>query len=467
MNSIVDVSAPAAAMIGSVVNTPCGSGAPSRRSESSPFQTELGQYQSVASANTTTSAPDCSAATADATDAPNRPARSPPSPTMNWVPPPESAGASGKCRPYQAVRSVSVFGAMPASPSHTGSVAGKGQRRRTGSGSVARVLQLGFRLELYRSAELRVPFDLVRLAEDLGFHSVWTAEAYGSDALSPLAALAPATSRIKLGTAVVQLAGRPPATLGMQAMTIDALAGGGRMIIGIGVSGPQIVEGWYGQPWGKPNARLRDYITILRQVIAREGPVTHDGPEISLPYTGPGALGQGKPLKSILHSPSDIPIWLASVGPRNTELCAELCDGWLPMGLPAGGHDRELPTSSMRGSPDERLIARATSSRCSPDSPSTSPTTCKGWLDSIRPYRATYVGGMGSESHNYHVESMAKRGFADDAARIQELFLAGRREEAIAAMPDEACCRARWSARPRHPRSSGRRVASCRPGSPA
>src|SRR5439155_8907168 len=169
--------------------------------------------------------------------------------------------------------------------------------------------------------------------------SVWTAEAYGSDALSPLAYLAAVTDRIKLGTAVVQLAARPPATLAMHAMTIDALAGGNRMIIGIGVSGPQIVEGWYGQPWGKPNARLRDYITILRKVIAREGPVTHEGPEISLPYRGPGALGQGKPLKSILHSPSDIPIWLASVGPRNTALCAELCDGWLPMGLPPRGTD--------------------------------------------------------------------------------------------------------------------------------
>jgi F420-dependent oxidoreductase-like protein len=196
------------------------------------------------------------------------------------------------------------------------------------------VLKLGLRLELYRSPTVQIPYDLVRRAEELGFHSVWTAEAYGADALTPLAAIAARTERIKLGTAVVQLAGRPPAMLGMQAMTIDAIAGGGRMIVGIGLSGPQIVEGWYGQPWGKPNARLRDYVEILRDVLRREGPVTHDGPEISLPFTGPGALGQGKPLKSILHAPSDIPIWLASVGPKNTALCAELCDGWLPMGLP-------------------------------------------------------------------------------------------------------------------------------------
>jgi len=300
------------------------------------------------------------------------------------------------------------------------------------------VLKLGLRLEFFRRARLDVPYDLVRLADDLGFHSVWTAEAYGADALTPLAALAPMTNQIKLGTAVVQLAARPPATLAMQAMTIDALAGGGRMIIGIGVSGPQIVEGWYGQPWGKPNARLRDYITIVRKVIAREGPVSHDGPEISLPYTGPGALGQGKALKSILHAPSDIPIWLASVGPRNTELCAELCDGWLPMGLPpTGTDDPDVARTLANG------FARRTDARPVDDFEVFSglgvviTDDVQGWLDGQRPFRATYVGGMGSSSHNYHVESMARRGFPEAAARIQELFLAGRREEAIAAMPDE------------------------------
>jgi F420-dependent oxidoreductase-like protein len=306
------------------------------------------------------------------------------------------------------------------------------------------VLKLGLRLELYRSPTVQIPYDLVQRAEELGFHSVWTAEAYGADALTPLAAIAARTERIKLGTAVVQLAGRPPAMLGMQAMTIDAIAGGGRMIVGIGLSGPQIVEGWYGQPWGKPNARLRDYVEILRDVLRREGPVTHDGPEISLPYTGPGALGQGKPLKSILHAPSDIPIWLASVGPRNTALCAELCEGWLPMGLPPLGTDDPDVAAALDAGFARRVEGSGTDGRGAADFDVFNGLTVKitddvkGWLDSIRPYRATYVGGMGSASHNYHVESMAKRGFADDAARIQELFLAGRREEAIAAMPDEA-----------------------------
>ena len=302
------------------------------------------------------------------------------------------------------------------------------------------MLKLGLRLDLFRSATVRVPYDVVQRAEDLGFHSVWTAEAYGADAMTPLAAIAAVTKRIKLGTAVVQLAGRPAAMLGMQAMTVDALAGGGRMIVGLGVSGPQIVEGWYGQPWGKPTARLRDYITILRQVIAREGPVTHEGPEISLPYTGPGALGQGKPLKSILHSPSDIPIWLASVGPRNTELCAELCDGWLPMGLPAEGTDAPDVAAAL-GAGFARRAASGSSGRDAFEVFTglgvVITDDVQGWLDRQRPFRATYVGGMGSASHNYHVQAMAKRGYATEAARIQELFLAGRREEAIAAMPDE------------------------------
>ncbi|HET6873608.1 MAG TPA: LLM class flavin-dependent oxidoreductase, partial [Acidimicrobiales bacterium] len=192
-------------------------------------------------------------------------------------------------------------------------------------------MKLAYRLELYRSARLEMPLDLVLRAEALGFHSVWSAEAYGTDALSPLAYLAAVTRRIKLGTGVAQLAARAPATLAMHAMTIDALAGGDRVIIGVGVSGPQIVEGWYGQPWGRPNPRLRDYLQIMRKVLDREAPVTHDGTEISLPYRGPGSIGQGKPIRTILHPPARVPLWLAAGGPRNTELCAELCDGWLPM----------------------------------------------------------------------------------------------------------------------------------------
>src|SRR6187551_742481 len=185
----------------------------------------------------------------------------------------------------------------------------------------------------YSGAELKLPVDKVLLAERLGFDSVWTAEAYGSDAITPLAYLAALTKRIRLGTGIMQLAARPPASAAMAAGTVDALAGGDRMIAGLGVSGPQIVEGWYGQPWGRPYYRLRDYAQIMKKVFAREEPVTHDGKEFQLPYHGPGTLGIGKPLKSILHMNPNIPVWLGSGTETNVRLAAEVCDGILPLGF--------------------------------------------------------------------------------------------------------------------------------------
>src|SRR6516225_874071 len=172
------------------------------------------------------------------------------------------------------------------------------------------MLKLGLNLG-YSGASLKIPVELVQRAEALGYDSVWTAEAYGSDAVTPLAYLAARTSRIKLGTAIMQLAARTPANAAMSAATVDAMAGGGRFIAGIGVSGPQIVEGWYGQPWGRPYYRMKDYVAIMRKIFAREAPVTHEGKEISLPFTGPGSSGLGKPLKSILHM-NQIPIYLAT-----------------------------------------------------------------------------------------------------------------------------------------------------------
>jgi F420-dependent oxidoreductase-like protein len=294
------------------------------------------------------------------------------------------------------------------------------------------VVKLALRLDVYRAAKLSVPMDLVLAAERLGYHSVWSAEAYGTDALSPLAYLAGLTKRIKLGTSVVQLAARPPATLAMHAMTIDALAGGGRVIIGIGVSGPQIVEGWYGQPWGHPNARLRDYVSIVRKVLDRDMPVTHEGPEISLPYRGPGSIGQGKALRSILHPAAPIPLWLAAGGPRNTRLCAEVADGWLPMGLSRdGSHLRDLEQGwqARGGRPPDFEVFTGCSVELTDD--------VADALDRRRPLTAMYVGGMGSATHNYHRDAMARRGFGAAAARIQELWLAGRKDEATAAVPDE------------------------------
>ena len=198
-------------------------------------------------------------------------------------------------------------------------------------------MRLGMTTECFQESRPKVPLDVIRRAESLGFASVWTAEIYGADALTPLAYIGALTERIKLGTNIAQIAARSPACVAMSAQTIDAIAGEGRMILGLAVSNPQIVEGWHGQPWGKPNARLRDYLTIVRKVLARDEPVTHDGSEIQLPYRGPGALGQGKALKSILHPDPRIELWIASGGPANTALAAELCDGWLPMGFGPNG----------------------------------------------------------------------------------------------------------------------------------
>lgn len=294
-------------------------------------------------------------------------------------------------------------------------------------------MKLGLGVDLYRAAAMDVPVEQVRHAEALGYHSVWTAEAYGADALSPLAYLAAVTTRIKLGTGVVQIAARTPAATAMHALTIDALAGGNRVIIGLGVSGPQIVEGWYGQPWGSPNRRLREYVTIMRKVFARE-PLTNEGPEFPLPYTGPGSTGQGKPLRSILHPAGEIELWLAAGGPRNVALAAEVADGLLPMGWGAEGprvHGPALDDGFAAGgrSRDAFEVFGSVSVRITDD--------VQAVLDAQKPLTAMYVGGMGSSTHNYHREAMARRGYPEAAERIQELWRAGRREEAVAAVPDE------------------------------
>lgn len=296
-------------------------------------------------------------------------------------------------------------------------------------------MKLGLFLD-YSGKQFRLPMERVLLAEKLGFDSVWTAEAYGSDALTPLGYLAGRTERIRLGTSVAQVAGRPPAMCAMQVATVDELAGGGRVICGLGLSGPQIVEGWYGQPWGRPYWRLRDYVSIVRKVLAREGPVEHDGREIQLPYTGDGALGIGKPLKSILHTNPDIPIWLGTGNETNVKLTAEIADGWIPMGFVPGMMKVFEPWL-------EEGFRRAGGGKSLADLEIQAQTQLaitddvQAALDAMKPQAALYVGGMGHEKLNFHKDQMARRGFPDAAARIQELFLAGAREEAIAAVPDE------------------------------
>ena len=290
----------------------------------------------------------------------------------------------------------------------------------------------------YSGAELRLPVEKVQLAERLGYEYVWSAEAYGSDAITPLAYLAAATSRIKLGTGIMQLAARTPAAAAMTFGTLDALAGGDRVVAGIGVSGPQIVEGWYGQPWGRPYYRVRDYVTIMRKIFKRERPVTHGGKEISLPYTGPGSVDMGKPLKSILHMNPNIPIWLGTRMESMVKLTAEIADGWLPGNF--------MPDSMKFFRPWlEEGFRRAGNGKSFNDleiHPMVKVHITGDVRDGLRPIKehfAWYVGGMGHKEKNFHKEAMIMLGYKDAADRIQDLFLSGRRAEAIEAVPDEYC----------------------------
>jgi F420-dependent oxidoreductase-like protein len=288
----------------------------------------------------------------------------------------------------------------------------------------------------YSKAHLDLPVALVQRAEELGYDSVWSAEAYGSDAVTPLAYLAAVTNRIRLGTGIMQLAARTPANAAMCAGTVDALAGGGRFIAGLGVSGPQIVEGWYGEPWGRPYYRIRDYVAIMRKIFAREEPVTHEGREISLPYKGEGAMGVGKPLKSILHMNPHIPIYLATGNESKVKLTAEIADGWVPMGFFPGSMDVYRPWL-------EEGFRRAGNGKTLKDLEIQASVhvevndDVKGALAKLKPEVALYVGGMGHRDKNFHKDIMVRYGFGDAANQIQELYLAHRKEEAIAAVPDE------------------------------
>jgi len=292
----------------------------------------------------------------------------------------------------------------------------------------------------YSGAQLHVPVRLVQRAEELGYDTVWTAEAYGSDAVSPLAYLAGLTRRIRLGTAVMQLAARSPANAAMCAGTVDALAGGGRFIAGLGVSGPQIVEGWYGEPWGRPYYRVKDYVEIMRKVFRREAPLTHDGREISLPYRGEGALGIGKPLKSILHMNPDIPIYLGTETDAMVRLTGEIADGWLALGFVPGSLSYHMPLLEEGFRRAEKATGKKKTRADFTIQASVHVEVeedVRGALARLKPGVALYVGGMGHRDKNFHKEMMIRRGFGDAAERIQELYLAGRKEEAIAAVPDE------------------------------
>lgn len=286
----------------------------------------------------------------------------------------------------------------------------------------------------YSGARLDIPVEQVQLADRLGYDSVWTAEAYGSDAMTPLAYLAALTKQIRLATSIIQIAARTPANAAMQAQTIDGMSGG-RFICGIGVSGPQIVEGWYGEPWGQPLDRLRDYVAIIKKIFEREGPVTHDGPEYKLPYAGPGSSGLGKPLHSILHMRRDLPVWLGSFTPGGLRLAGEIADGLTGTFVPSQFPD--VKASLQKGFDKAGNGKSLADFEVFTNAQVVITNDVKAAIDSMKPFRAFYLGGMGARSKNFHNENMIRRGYPDEAAKIQELFLAGRKEEATDVVPDE------------------------------
>ena len=276
--------------------------------------------------------------------------------------------------------------------------------------------------------------ELILEAERLGFDSCWSAEAYGSDAIVPLAWVGALTTRIKLGTAIMQVPARTPAMAAMTAMTLDALSGG-RFILGVGPSGPQVIEGWHGVAYGKPLTRLREYVTVIRQILRREKPVEFHGEYYQLPITGPGTTGLGKPLRSILHPRPDLKIYTAAISPNGVRTAAEVADGFFPVWMDPERFDLFAPHI-------EKGLARAGGGKKASDfdvAPFVSVVMGKdvaACRNACKPMLALYIGGMGARGKNFYNDYACRLGYEDAAARIQDLYLDGKRAEATALVPD-------------------------------
>jgi F420-dependent oxidoreductase-like protein len=266
--------------------------------------------------------------------------------------------------------------------------------------------------------------ELAREAERLGFDSAWAAEAWGTDAVTVLAWLAATTSRIKVGSAIMQIPGRTPANCAMTAMTLDHLSGG-RFLLGLGTSGPQVVEGWHGEPWGKPLTKTREYVEIVRAALRRET-LEHHGEHYDIPFTGPGATGLGKPLK-LMARPlrAEIPIYLASISPKAVELAAEIGDGWIPIFFDPQTAPEVFGSVLQRDGFD-----------VAPTVPVVLTDDLQAGRDALKPYYALYVGGMGARGKNFYNSLFARYGFEAEARQIQDLYLDGKRRDAAAAVPD-------------------------------
>jgi F420-dependent oxidoreductase-like protein len=273
------------------------------------------------------------------------------------------------------------------------------------------------------------PTQLVALAEEaerLGFDSAWAAEAWGTDAVTVLAWLGARTTTLKLGAAIMQIPARTPAMTAMTAMTLDLMSGG-RFLLGLGVSGPQVVEGWHGQQWGRPLAKTREYVEIVRSALRGET-VEHHGRYYDIPYSGPGATGLGKPLR-LLGRPlrAEVPIHLAALGPKNVELAAEIADGWLPLFLSPERFD-EVFRPHLADARDGFEIAAGVQIVVGDD--------LEACRDPVKKHLALYVGGMGARGDNFYNALVCRYGYDREAAEVQELFLGGRQRDAAAAVPD-------------------------------
>ncbi len=287
----------------------------------------------------------------------------------------------------------------------------------------------------YSGAGMALPMEMIKEAENLGFDSCWTAEAYGSDAVTPLAWIGAQTERIKLGTAIMQVPGRQPAMTAMTAMTLDALSGG-RFVLGLGPSGPQVVEGWYGVGYKKPLTRMREYITVLREIFAREKRVEFNGEFYQMPYTGPGSVGLGKPLRSILHARPDMKIYTAAISPNGVKLAAELADGFFPIWCDPQRFelfqepiDEGFKKSGKQKTMADFDVAPFVSVILGPDA-----DKCRSM---VKPMMALYIGGMGARGKNFYNDFAKRLGYEEEAVKIQDLYLDGKKQEAAALVPDE------------------------------
>jgi len=272
---------------------------------------------------------------------------------------------------------------------------------------------------------------IVKAAEDLGFDSVWTAEVYGSDCFTPLAWWGRTTERVRLGTAVCQIPARTPTATAMTAITLDHLTGG-RFVLGLGASGPQVAEGWYGRPYAKPLARTREYIDIVRRIVARDRPVTFDGEHYQVPFEG--GTGLGKPLMSIVRPRRDLPIFLGAEGPKNVALAAEIADGWLPIFFSPrmDAFYREALAEGF-ARPGARCTVESFEVACGVSFvPGDDVELC---ADELRPMLALYIGGMGARDANFHKNVFVRLGYESECEKIQEAYLDGRKKDAIAAVP--------------------------------